>query len=134
MKMMSEDLVSQIKSDINVVIGRQIMLPRKSKGLTGHSLAKILGLSQQQISRYERGISKFDTDTLIIVLMHFDVPLDFFFKKVSLDLKACAPKNYRYYHAVFPSLLNKEDSGNRYYLIKADGESDYFRLDSHSDK
>lgn len=127
MNTIDEGVVSQIKHDVNIVIGRQIMLLRKAQGLTGQALAKKLGISQQQVSRYERGICKIDTDTLMILLMYFDASLELFFQKVALALKERAPKIYGYYHAIFQSERNSEDEQERYYLIKADSSEHYFR-------
>lgn len=87
----NEGVVFQIKHDINVAVGRQIRLLRKSKGLSGQALARKLGVSQQQVSRYERGVCKINTDTLMIILMYFDTSLEVFFQKVSLALKKHTP-------------------------------------------
>ncbi|MBI6194819.1 helix-turn-helix domain-containing protein [Providencia rettgeri] len=127
MNTMNEQVVSHIKHDINVVIGRHVMLLRKSRGLTGQDLAKKLRVSQQQVSRYERGVCKIDMDTLIIVLMHLQVSLEFFFQKVALSLKEDTPKLYGYYQSVFPSVTIPESDSHQYYLMKVDEGSHYFR-------
>lgn len=124
---MNEHVMPHIKDDINVVIGRHIMLLRKSRGLTGQKLAEKLGVSQQQISRYERGVCKVNMDTLMIVLMHLDASLEHFFQKVSLSLKERTPKLYGYYQSVFPSAKSPESEPNNYYLINANDISRYFR-------
>ncbi|WP_272691087.1 helix-turn-helix domain-containing protein [Providencia sp. PROV116] len=119
--------MSHIKHDINVVIGHHIMLLRKSRGLTGQGLAKKLGVSQQQVSRYERGVCKIDTDTLIIVLMHLEASLEFFFQKVALSLKERTPNLYGYYQSVFPPMTIPESNSPQYYLMKVDEARRYFR-------
>jgi transcriptional regulator with XRE-family HTH domain len=43
----------------NSCIGQKIRKRRLQMGLTGNSLGKQSGLSQQQISRYERGVQNF---------------------------------------------------------------------------
>lgn len=49
---------------------------RKEIGMTGADLAKRLNISQQQMSRYERGINKFSVDTLFNVSIILNIPLE----------------------------------------------------------
>ncbi|HID7484206.1 TPA: helix-turn-helix domain-containing protein [Morganella morganii] len=58
-------MVSKIKNNVNVSVGKNIKKVRKSLGLSGNELGKILGVSQQQVSRYESGTSAITIDTLI---------------------------------------------------------------------
>ncbi|HDU8667617.1 TPA: helix-turn-helix transcriptional regulator, partial [Proteus mirabilis] len=44
---------------------------------------KLLNISQQQISRYERGINKIPIDILFHILNIFDISISDFFEKVS---------------------------------------------------
>lgn len=44
-------------ADVNIEIGLKIRKLRKGKGLTTTDLGRYLGVSQQQVSRYERGVS-----------------------------------------------------------------------------
>ncbi|EQB2984580.1 helix-turn-helix domain-containing protein, partial [Proteus mirabilis] len=46
-------------------------------------LGKLLNISQQQISRYERGINKIPIDILFHILNIFDISISDFFEKVS---------------------------------------------------
>ena len=46
-------------------VGYEIYLLRKRRLLTGKSLAELLDISQQQISRYERGVCHITVDMLI---------------------------------------------------------------------
>ena len=41
--------------DINIKIGAYLKKKRKSRSFTGGDIAAYLGVTQQQISRYERG-------------------------------------------------------------------------------
>lgn len=51
--------------------------------MTGAELGKLLNISQQQISRYERGINKIPIDILFHILNIFDISISDFFEKVS---------------------------------------------------
>ncbi|MEX9786721.1 helix-turn-helix domain-containing protein [Providencia manganoxydans] len=104
------------KKHLSEAVGRQIYLTRKSRGLTGKLLASKLGVSQQQISRYERGVCRIDVDTLIYLLNQLDEPLDNFFHNVSILLKEYSPKVYEECHTLFFPVLAL--SSEQYILMK----------------
>ncbi|WP_331275406.1 helix-turn-helix transcriptional regulator [Proteus mirabilis] len=56
---------------------------RQRNSMTGAELGKLLNISQQQISRYERGINKIPIDILFHILNIFDISISDFFEKVS---------------------------------------------------
>ena len=122
MNVIDNDTASKIKKDINAVIGRQIMLLRKSQGLSGQLLAKKLGVSQQQISRYERGHCKIDIDNLILFLINMDISLDIFFQRVFNDLRDNEPYSYELCCSVFKYELMADDYQS-YYLVKANSNT-----------
>ncbi|MEQ4655428.1 helix-turn-helix domain-containing protein [Providencia rettgeri] len=49
---------------ISKIIGNKITYYRKMKGMTLKNLSTIVGVSQQQQSRYERGINRINIDRL----------------------------------------------------------------------
>ncbi|HEF8771264.1 helix-turn-helix domain-containing protein [Providencia manganoxydans] len=49
-------------------IGSFLKKARKSQSLTGHQLGRLMQVSQQQISRYERGESGINIETLDVML------------------------------------------------------------------
>ncbi|HCT3783220.1 helix-turn-helix domain-containing protein [Proteus mirabilis] len=49
-------------------IGSFLKKARKNQSLTGHQLGKLMQISQQQISRYERGESGINIETLDVML------------------------------------------------------------------
>lgn len=51
---------------ISSVIGQALKNKRRQLGLSGIELSKILSISQQQISRYERGVNCFNLDMLML--------------------------------------------------------------------
>ncbi|WP_272520757.1 MULTISPECIES: helix-turn-helix domain-containing protein [unclassified Providencia] len=99
---------SQVSSRqyLTQAIGRQLCLIRKARGLRGDDIAKKLGVSQQQVSRYERGVCKMDVDALVYLLNQLNEPLDQFFYDVSLILKNEVPKVYAEYQLLFFPLIN----------------------------
>ncbi len=66
---------------ISNYIGGEIKSKRRALGLTGEELAKKIGVSQQQISRYERGKTNISCDTLMMFVLILEI--DFIeFKKI----------------------------------------------------
>ncbi|CAG9411921.1 helix-turn-helix domain-containing protein [Providencia alcalifaciens] len=61
---------------LNEKIGRFIRNARIGKGLSEKELASLISVSQQQISRYERGISTLSIENILRILnalnIHFD--------------------------------------------------------------
>ncbi|WP_205814049.1 helix-turn-helix domain-containing protein, partial [Morganella morganii] len=73
------------KKELHAVIGQEIRILRKSKGITGHELGSIIQLSQQQISRYENGDSAIPLDTLILILRIFNISPEKFIHRVLMN-------------------------------------------------
>lgn len=63
---------------IHFFIGNKIKQLRKEKGLTGEDLARCIGVSQQQVSRYEQGINCVHIDLLAKLSELFKVPIQTF--------------------------------------------------------
>ncbi|MEM8321697.1 helix-turn-helix transcriptional regulator, partial [Morganella morganii] len=54
--------------DINFIVGQNIRSLRHRNGMTTKALANQLGISPQQISRYERGINKIDASIVFKII------------------------------------------------------------------
>ncbi|MEZ2760150.1 helix-turn-helix domain-containing protein [Providencia vermicola] len=65
-----------LKDNINLRLGRVIKSVRKGKGLTEKELAAKLNISQQQLSRYERGVNNFNLIRIIEVMNLLDIEPD----------------------------------------------------------
>jgi len=59
---------------------------RKKSGLSQEKLADKAGLSQQTISKYERGILEPDIDTLIFFADYFEVTVDYLLDRPVADV------------------------------------------------
>ena len=64
---------------VSRIIGNKITYYRKMKGMSLHELAIIVGVSEQQQSRYERGINRINLDRLNEYANIFGVELAHFF-------------------------------------------------------
>ncbi|HBO24435.1 MULTISPECIES: helix-turn-helix domain-containing protein [unclassified Providencia] len=60
-------------AEVSIYIGQFLKLRRKKVGLTGAQLASRLSISQQQVSRYERGINALTIQGLLDILQALDL-------------------------------------------------------------
>lgn len=70
-------------------VGGRIQMRRKELGLTAKALAEKIGITQQQLSRYERGDNKANFSLLAQVAEALETPLNWFL----LDVCPNAHKN-----------------------------------------
>ncbi|PHM74459.1 helix-turn-helix domain-containing protein [Xenorhabdus kozodoii] len=66
--------------DANLLVGIRIQKKRKELGITATALAKQLGLSQQQLSRYERGTNRINITHLVKIAEILNTPIEWFFQ------------------------------------------------------
>ncbi len=62
------------------LIGQRIQQKRKEFGYSAEKLSECINLSQQQLSRYERGASKINVNHLIDIAIFFKTPISWFFQ------------------------------------------------------
>lgn len=72
-------------------VGRRLQVLRKSSGVSQQKLAEQLGVTYQQVQKYEGGTNRVSTAFLLRVAQMFSVPLDYFFE--GIDALAGAPLN-----------------------------------------
>ncbi|MBO1929170.1 helix-turn-helix domain-containing protein [Providencia hangzhouensis] len=60
---------------ISKIIGNKITYYRKMKGMTLENLSNIVGVSEQQQSRYERGINRINIDRLYHYSKIFEIDI-----------------------------------------------------------
>lgn len=68
--------------DVDIVIGRNISFVRKQKNITQEELAKRLGITFQQIQKYENGKNRVSASNLMTISKILDVPLTCFFSEM----------------------------------------------------
>lgn len=66
-------------SDIDVLIGANLRDLRLFFGVTQAELARVLGVTFQQVQKYEKGKDRLSAARLYVLARFFDVPLDAFF-------------------------------------------------------
>ncbi|WP_343031177.1 helix-turn-helix transcriptional regulator [Roseospira navarrensis] len=71
---------------IDVHVGDRIRLRRAMLRLTQQDLAQSIGISFQQLQKYERGANRVSASRLFDIANHLDVPISFFFQDIDDDL------------------------------------------------
>lgn len=67
-------------SDKTVILGQNIRRIRISSGCSQKSLARALGVSFQQVQKYECGENRLPAEKLYALAAHFSLPLEAFFE------------------------------------------------------
>lgn len=59
-------------SDLDAAVGARIRLRRKALGITQERLSEALGLTFQQVQKYERGVNRVSASTLVKIAKRLD--------------------------------------------------------------
>jgi transcriptional regulator with XRE-family HTH domain len=70
--------MSDKPNPIDVHVGRRLRLRRTLLGMSQERLAQLLGLTFQQIQKYERGVNRIGSSRLYELGQILDVPISFF--------------------------------------------------------
>ncbi|WP_044471146.1 helix-turn-helix domain-containing protein [Mannheimia massilioguelmaensis] len=69
-----------LATEVDKLIGKRIQEKRKKLGYSAEKLAEYINLSQQQLSRYERGVSKINVAHLVDIAIFLKTPISWFFQ------------------------------------------------------
>lgn len=78
---------------IDVHVGARLRLRRTLLGLSQETLAGALGLTFQQIQKYERGANRIGASRLFDLARALAVPIDYFYEEMSDDVMAASPRH-----------------------------------------
>lgn len=96
-------------------IGVKIRDRREELGLTQEEVAEAIGVTYQQLQRYEKGTSKLNTDRLQAISHALDVPLTYFFEEPGEGKIKITESEYPYIspeEREFLKCLRKIDNGD----------------------
>jgi transcriptional regulator with XRE-family HTH domain len=79
--------VTKSPNPIDVHVGRRVQMRRLMLHLSQTALADALGLSFQQVQKYEKGTNRISANRLQQIASFLQVPVPFFFEDVSLSGK-----------------------------------------------
>jgi transcriptional regulator with XRE-family HTH domain len=76
---------------IDIHVGTRVRLRRTLLGLSQEKLGEALGLTFQQVQKYERGANRVGASRLFDLSRVLDVPINYFFEEMSDDTKNQTP-------------------------------------------
>lgn len=84
-----------LPNPIDVHVGKRLRLRRNILRITQKELAEMLGLTFQQVQKYEKGDNRISASRLWDISQILGVPIDFFFEDIDeqIALKSPRPKN-----------------------------------------
>ena len=79
---------------IDVHVGNRIRLRRTLLGLSQEKLASLLGLTFQQVQKYERGMNRVGASRLWDIGKVLNVPIEFFYEDMDIDVAKQSPRMF----------------------------------------
>src|SRR5580658_9764720 len=73
---------SETPHPIDVHVGSRVRLRRNMLGMSQEQLGAAIGLTFQQVQKYERGANRIGASRLLELARTLDVPVDFFYDDV----------------------------------------------------
>ena len=80
-----------IPSPVDVHVGRRVRMRRTLLGMSQTTLGDVLGLSFQQVQKYERGANRIGASRLFELSRVLDVPVESFFEEMPAEVAASSP-------------------------------------------
>ncbi len=74
-----------VTSDLDIEIGQRLRRARLSKGLTQQGLAEKIGISFQQVQKYENGSNRVSSSRLLGIVGSLGIPITYFFDELGAD-------------------------------------------------
>lgn len=87
---------SGVPHPIDVQVGARVRLRRLLIGMSQESLAASLGLTFQQIQKYERGHNRISASRLVATAAALGVPVAYFFAALELSAATLSPEEQRW--------------------------------------
>jgi transcriptional regulator with XRE-family HTH domain len=79
----SDQAVTKKANPIDAQVGNRVRIRRMLIGMSQEKLGDLLGLTFQQVQKYEKGINRIGAGRLFEIARILDVPIDFFYDGVS---------------------------------------------------
>ena len=80
---------------VDVHVGKRVRMRRTLLGMTQTKLGDAIGLTFQQVQKYERGTNRIGSSRLYDLARVLDVPIEFFFEDMPAEVAASSPAQRR---------------------------------------
>jgi len=77
---------------IDIHVGKRLRLRRSVTGVSQEKLAEMLGITFQQVQKYEKGVNRIGSSRLFDIAKSLGVPVNFFFDEYSESSGGAAGK------------------------------------------
>lgn len=77
---------------IDVHVGARVRLRRTLLGMSQEKLGEALGLTFQQVQKYERGANRIGASRLFDLSRVLDVPVSYFFEDMTEEVESASPR------------------------------------------
>ena len=84
-------VIKKKPNPIDVHVGSRVRLRRMLVGMSQEKLGERLGLTFQQIQKYEKGANRIGASRLYQIAQILSVPVQFFFDDMAVEKKSSAP-------------------------------------------
>ena len=75
--------MSSLPHPVDIYVGKQLRMQRSVMGMSQEALAKAVGITFQQVQKYERGINRMSASRLYDFSQVLCVPISYFFEGLS---------------------------------------------------
>ena len=96
---------------VDVHVGNRIRLRRTLLGMSQEKLAALLGLTFQQIQKYEKGMNRVGASRLWDISKVLETPISFFYEDMD---KEVARKSPRAFNTSMPQTLSLAEEGTKF--------------------
>jgi transcriptional regulator with XRE-family HTH domain len=105
-----EDVSMAVKSPTTAdrSMGNRLRLRRKVLGLSQEKLAQALGITFQQVQKYEKGVNRVSPSRLVDLANTLDVSVPYFFQEMSAEVEGQTPSMLMNAKAL-PTIENEKD-------------------------
>ena len=85
MKMTVKKIRPKAPNQVDAFVGNRVRLRRKILGLSQEKLGEALGITFQQVQKYEKGTNRIGASRLFDIAECLNVPISFFFPESEVD-------------------------------------------------
>ena len=80
---------------VDVHVGKQVRVRRTLLGMSQTTLGEAIGLTFQQVQKYERGTNRVSSSRLFDLSRVLDVPVEYFFEEMPTEVAPSSPAQRR---------------------------------------
>lgn len=104
------------------ILGERVRAQRLAAGMSQEELAEILGITFQQVQKYEKGVNRIAASRLYDIAQALDLPVCDFFEGLGGGKKSMAESEYAELSRLFQRIANKKARRQVLNMVRAMGD------------